>query len=141
MKWTGAAIVASIGLDGTVAWATMPGSTDASTSPSEGYCSLDVNRDGVVSADEAHSALGFGHAAMPRSARAGGHALAVDQFRSADRDRDGQLSRVEAEASLPALAERFDAYDLNRDGRLDSFEIHHGFMAHPPVQHRSGDVI
>ena len=144
MKWTGTAMVATIGLAGAVAWATMPADGEAPATGAERYCSLDIDRDGVVSADEAHAAARSGHSAMTSGgypALDGQHALAVRQFRSADQDGDGALSRAEVEQSLPALAQRFERYDLDRDGRLDSFEIHHSFMAHPPVRQRRDDVI
>lgn len=43
-------------------------------------------------------------------------------FDRADADRDGRLSRAEAE-HLPAIASRFDSLDLDRDGRLSPDEL------------------
>jgi hypothetical protein len=144
MKWTGTAMVATIGLAGAVAWAAMPATTEAPTPGAERYCSLDLDRDGVVSAGEAHAAARSAHATMQYGAHpalTNPHASAVHQFRSADQDGDGALSRAEVEQSLPALAQRFDQYDLDRDGQLDAFEIHHPFMSRPPVRQRQDGVI
>ena len=43
-------------------------------------------------------------------------------FDRADADRDGRLSRAEAE-HLPAIAARFDALDVDHDGRLSPDEL------------------
>lgn len=51
---------------------------------------------------------------------------AAKQFGAADTDADGALSRAEVEGKLPAIAAAFDSLDLDGDGKLTSFEIHHG---------------
>ena len=135
-------MAAVVGLTGAIAWATLATTGDVSAATDE-FCTLDANRDGVVSADEAHAAYraGFAHLQSGRSGSVGGHALAVRQFRTADADGDGALSRAEVEQALPAMAAQFDRYDLDRDGRLSSFEIHHPFMAHPPGRQQYDGVI
>ena len=50
---------------------------------------------------------------------------AVRKFGAADTDADGALSRAEVDAKLPAMAAAFDSLDLDGDGKLTSFEIHH----------------
>ncbi len=45
------------------------------------------------------------------------------QFRKADADGDGKLSRAEAERSAPVWAGRFDAIDADRDGKISPEEI------------------
>lgn len=47
-----------------------------------------------------------------------------------DTNKDGRISRVEAQRD-PALKERFDILDANRDGVLDATEL--GAMASPPA--------
>lgn len=49
-----------------------------------------------------------------------GHGPMFERLRAADSNADGLISRSEA-ASLPRLADRFDAIDANRDGQV-SFE-------------------
>ncbi|NRF69381.1 EF-hand domain-containing protein [Aquincola sp. S2] len=51
-------------------------------------------------------------------------------FRSADTNKDGQLSREEA-AKLPAIAARFDELDKNKDGALSWEEFRAGQRAAP----------
>ncbi len=45
------------------------------------------------------------------------------QFRKADADGDGMLSRAEAERAAPRWADQFDAIDADRDGRISPEEI------------------
>ena len=51
---------------------------------------------------------------------------AAQKFGAADANADGALSREEVAGKLPAIAASFDALDLDGDGKLTSFEIHHG---------------
>jgi hypothetical protein len=51
---------------------------------------------------------------------------ATKKFGAADTDADGALSRAEVEQRLPSIAAAFDSLDLDGDGKLTSFEIHHG---------------
>ena len=44
-------------------------------------------------------------------------------FKKADADGDGALSKAEAEKSMPRLAKDFDAIDTNKDGKLTQDEI------------------
>lgn len=43
---------------------------------------------------------------------------ANERFDKADADRNGQISREEAAATLPYVAENFEKYDKNKDGQL-----------------------
>lgn len=43
---------------------------------------------------------------------------AVERFDKADADKDGFISKEEAQATLPYIAENFDKYDKNKDGKL-----------------------
>lgn len=47
----------------------------------------------------------------------------AEQFRHADTDGNGTLSRAETEKRLPRLARAFDAIDANRDAQLTPEEI------------------
>ncbi len=48
---------------------------------------------------------------------------ATERFRTADGNHDGQISRAEANASLPRMAKRFDQLDANGDGQLSAEEF------------------
>ncbi|GHC82100.1 hypothetical protein GCM10007320_25000 [Pseudorhodoferax aquiterrae] len=61
----------------------------------------------------------------PRAARDEAHQRANAAFDRADADADGRLSRQEAQR-LPAVAERFDEIDSDRDRFLSRDEFHQG---------------
>ncbi|KAF1055434.1 MAG: hypothetical protein GAK43_00228 [Stenotrophomonas maltophilia] len=69
---------------------------------------LDKNKDGKLSADELPH-WKRGHRGL------GGHG---ERWAKLDTDKDGRISRAEAQAD-PRLAARFDQLDLNKDGYLD----------------------
>ena len=46
-----------------------------------------------------------------------------EQFRGADTDGNGMLSRAEVDRAAPRLAQHFDAIDVNRDGQISPEEI------------------
>jgi len=48
---------------------------------------------------------------------------ALENFKAADSNKDGLLSRAEAEKSLPQMALRFDALDANKDGQISAEEL------------------
>ncbi len=48
---------------------------------------------------------------------------AAERFRAADTNHDGQISRAEADASLPRIAKRFTQLDSNGDGQLSADEF------------------
>lgn len=43
---------------------------------------------------------------------------AVERFDKADADKNGFVSKAEADAALPYVAENFDKYDKDKDGKL-----------------------
>jgi len=51
------------------------------------------------------------------------NARLAEQFRRADADGNGMVSRAEAERAAPLLAKQFDAIDANRDGQISAEEI------------------
>ena len=71
---------------------------------------LDQNKDGRLSADE-RPHRGMHH----RGGKRGAHA----RMQRADTDRDGRISRAEAQAAQAQHAGRFDELDVNKDGYLD----------------------
>jgi Ca2+-binding EF-hand superfamily protein len=48
---------------------------------------------------------------------------AAEQFKRADTDGNGSLSRAEAEKGSPRLAKNFDTIDANKDGQVSPAEI------------------
>jgi hypothetical protein len=49
---------------------------------------------------------------------------ARQRWDAADTDRNGRLSRAEAQASMPGLYDRFDRFDVNGDGEIAADEAH-----------------
>ena len=133
MRWT-------LSLAGMLIAVTAPA---GATSPTKPNCyTADANQDGVVSREEAQSnprlAGQFDTAdankdgqldtaemeAYRATVRAEARARAQERLTAADKDGDGALSREEAQASMPRMAENFDQLDANRDGRAERSEMH-----------------
>ena len=72
---------------------------------------LDTNKDGQIAPDEFKA----GHAMAKAKLLA--HAAKVDG------DKDGFVSKAEAEANAPRLAKHFDEIDANKDGKLSREEM------------------
>jgi Ca2+-binding EF-hand superfamily protein len=85
---------------------------------------LDTNKDGQLTQDELRQGREDRMAAMK--------AKLDEQFKSADKDGDGSLSKDEATQSMPRLARHFDAIDANKDGLVsrDELAAHHQSMRH-----------
>jgi hypothetical protein len=47
----------------------------------------------------------------------------AERFKAADKDGDGALSRAEAEAGMPRLAQRFDDIDTAKTGKITPEQI------------------
>jgi len=79
---------------------------------------LDLNKDGMITQDELRQAHQERLAAMKERFEA--------QFKAADKNGDGTLSKEEA-AALPMIAKHFDEIDANHDGQvsLDELRAHH----------------
>ncbi len=96
---------------------------------------LDTNRDGKIDKAEmdAHrkAAMAERHARM--------QAAFDEKFKAADKNGDGALTKAEANAGLPRLAERFDQLDANRDGKLTRDEIRAGMEKRTARHSRRGD--
>ena len=62
------------------------------------------------------------------------------EFKKADTDGDGALSKAEAEKSMPRLAKDFDAIDTNKDGKLTQDELRaFGEKRHAEMQSRRAE--
>jgi Ca2+-binding EF-hand superfamily protein len=60
-----------------------------------------------------------------------------ERWKAADKDGNGALSRTEAEASMPHLAQKFDQVDANHDGQVSHDEMrafHAGQKQHSPEE-------
>ena len=83
-------------------------------------------------------------AADPDARRAEWQAKADARFAEADKDKDGRIDRVEAQAFGERFNTHFDRMDANKDGELDKAELaqarqharkgHHGGRSHMAYQ-------
>jgi Ca2+-binding EF-hand superfamily protein len=76
---------------------------------------IDTNHDGFITPDE----LGAAHQAMRKA-----------HWARIDTDGDGRISRAEAQANAPRLAEHFDQVDANGDGFITPEELTAAMRAH-----------
>jgi Ca2+-binding EF-hand superfamily protein len=60
------------------------------------------------------------------------------QFKKADADGNGTLSRAEVEKSMPRLADKFDEIDANKDGQISRDEMKAWKKAHKHA-HKAGN--
>ncbi|MCA2997780.1 MAG: EF-hand domain-containing protein [Rhodocyclaceae bacterium] len=72
------------------------------------FDTIDINKDGFITTDEM------------KVARA--KAVAV-MFKRLDADNDGRISKAEADAKAPQLANRFTMVDANNDGYISQDEL------------------
>jgi Ca2+-binding EF-hand superfamily protein len=99
------------------------------------FDAIDANKDGKITQDEMR-AFGEKRRAEMQSQRSGQGGQGgrrpdpermkqhfAEEFKKADTDGDGMLSRAEAEKSMPGLAQHFDQIDANKDGKLTQDEI------------------
>lgn len=87
---------------------------------------MDVNQDGVLSADELkacckHGVVGKDGNSCKRSQSR--HDKGSKEFDAADRNHDGTLTKAEAR-KLKRVYKSFDAIDVDRDGTVDRDEVH-----------------
>ena len=83
---------------------------------------LDLNKDGQITKEEMSEAREARRTAMKEK-------FAAD-FKAADKNADGGLSKDEATASMPRIAKHFDELDANKDGVVTQEELqaHHQQM-------------
>lgn len=86
------------------------------------FDAADTNQDGKLDAAEMDAHRAVMHAT--------GRAKAQERWQAADQDADGAISRDEAQASMPRMAERFEQFDANEDGKVERAEIHQFRMRH-----------
>ena len=80
---------------------------------------LDRNKDGKLDADERPQRReGMRHRRMGKDGHAG-----HGRMMPADADKDGRISRAEAQAAQAKFADRFDEMDANKDGYLDRADM------------------
>jgi Ca2+-binding EF-hand superfamily protein len=106
-----------------------------------GPAALDINADGLITLDEAqtrpHFAARFGEIDANRDGQldqgemnahrekmhAEMQSRGEERWKAADKDGDGTISRDEANASMPRMAERFGQFDADSDGRVSRAEM------------------
>jgi hypothetical protein len=86
------------------------------------FSELDLNKDGQITKEEMSQARDARRSAMKEKFEA--------DFKAADKNGDGGLSKEEAQASMPRLASHFDQLDANKDGVVTQEELqaHHQQM-------------
>jgi len=84
------------------------------------FAAIDVNGDGNLSPEELRA---YSRARGSRARNAPTESAFADHFRRADLDRDGALTKAEAEQGLPRVAQKFERIDANGDGRLSLEEL------------------
>jgi hypothetical protein len=80
------------------------------------FDAADTNKDGKLDAAEMN--------AHRERMRIEMRARAEERWKAADTDGDGALSRAEAEASMPHMAQRFETFDADADGKVSRDEMH-----------------
>ncbi len=84
---------------------------------------------GLMAIGTSHAMAGNGNEARP------GKLAVVEAIKAADTNKDGLISRAEAEAGLPRAAKHFDRLDTNKDGQISADEFKAG---HHKVKHMHG---
>jgi Ca2+-binding EF-hand superfamily protein len=101
------------------------------------FDAIDGNKDGKITQDEIrarmqarmaerrkdHGKGGPDGAGPGADRREQGKKRFEEQFKKADTDGDGALSRAEVEKAMPRMARDFDAIDGNKDGKVTPDEI------------------
>jgi Ca2+-binding EF-hand superfamily protein len=98
------------------------------------FDAIDANKDGKVTPDEIRARMqarmADHHKQMEKQKgesgtdrREQGKKRFEEQFKKADTDGDGALSKAEVEKSMPRMARDFDAIDANKDGKVTPDEI------------------
>ena len=96
----------------------------------ETFDAADKNQDGQLDQGE----MDAHHEAMRGEMRAKG----MERWKAADKDGNGSLSREEAKASMPHLADNFDQVDGNKDGQVSGDEMRAFHKAGP--HHEGGQM-
>lgn len=119
------------------------------------FDAIDTNKDGKITQDEMR-AFGEKRRAQMQSQRGGQGGPGgqggrrpdpeqmkqhfAEEFKKADTDGDGMLSKAEAEKSMPGLAKHFDQIDANKDGKITQDEIRASMEKHhAEMEQRRGE--
>ena len=92
----------------------------------EHFAEIDANKDGKLTPEEMQNAA---RARMerckqdPEKCRAAMKQRFEADWKKADTDGDGSLSKAEAEKSMPRVAHHFDAIDTDKDGKISLAEM------------------
>ncbi len=81
----------------------------------EKFDQLDKNKDDKLAADERPHMRGMRHRGDGHRGMRGGH----DRMKAVDTDKDGRISRAEAQAAQAKAGDRFERMDVNKDGYID----------------------
>ena len=81
----------------------------------ENFDQLDKNKDGKLDAGERPQMAGKRH----QGGKQGGHGRMI----AADTDKDGRISRAEAQAAHAKAGDRFEQMDFNKDGYIDRADM------------------
>lgn len=84
---------------------------------------------GLMAIGATHAMAGNGDETRP------GKLAVVEAIKAADTNKDGLISRAEAEAALPKVAKHFDQLDTNKDGQISADEFKAG---HHKAKHMRG---
>jgi len=83
---------------------------------------LDADKDGFITQAEIDAARDK----MRSEVRGEMSRRGAENWKAADKDGDGAISRSEAEAGMPMLFRRFDQLDANKDGKISRDEMPQG---------------
>lgn len=84
---------------------------------------LDKDKDGKLSAEERAQMRGMRHRGDGHGGKRGGMRGSHDRMLAADTDKDGRVSRAEAQAAQAKFGDRFEQMDVNKDGYLDRADM------------------
>src|SRR5688572_23631666 len=76
--------------------------------------------------------------ANPQKCRAEMQARQEDRFKAADANKDGKLTREEAQKGMPVVARNFDQIDANKDGAVTLQELEAARKARASVRADKG---
>ncbi len=131
-------IVALLGLGvGVTAFASPATPAERDAKMTAHFQQADSNKDGKLSLDEFKAMKHQQHAehAERRDERREDRRERMaenmqEKFSKADTNRDGQISKAEAQREMPRVFAKFDQLDSNKDGQLSQAEIAAGHAGH-----------
>ncbi len=137
-----AAIIATLGL-GSAAFLVMAAPPDGHGPMAGRLKQADTNGDGMISREEAAALPMISKHFDEIDANHDGQITAEElrafhvqqraaHWKKLDTDGDGRISRAEAQAGAPRLAEHFDQLDTNKDGFLTPDELAAAHARHHP---------